>query len=385
MKTNFTMPYLLVMLLLAVSTAFATNPTVAPPSNDLIENAVNLNRAPTSPYSETDVNFPEATNTNDHTTGTGCTLSQPGIWYKFTATKAGNVSAGILNPDGAVVVFYEGPENANNGMQLTYVDQNNNPCTSNPLANIDVVDGLTYYIYMRNLQVSDVTINASGAFQIPVNDLIVNATDIALASQPLFDENIHFLVTTTTDDDGQTGCDSGGFDGVWYKITAEVTGTIDAVMEGSASGESAMVFYSTPNANASSGSELTWVDQPTNPCGLFNTASIEAEVDVTYYLFAFSLQPYANVIINASAVLGISENELEGFNFFPNPASSELNLSAKTTIDQVCLYNLLGQQVFTEKVNNSKSMINISNLSKGLYVMTVTSEGNTASFKFLKE
>jgi len=355
------------------------------PENDLIENAINLNTANETPYSEADVNFPAATNTNDHTTGSGCTVSHEGVWYKFTATKVGNVAAGILNPNGATVIFFHGPVNATDGTQLTYVDQNNNPCSLSPLANIDTTIGVTYYIYMRNLQVSDITINASAAFQKPANDLIINATDIALASQPLFDESIHFLVTTSTNDGGQMDCTTGNFDGVWYKITAEVSGTIEAVMEGSLINESVMVFYSAPNANVAMGSELTWVDQPNNPCGLFNSSSIEAEAGTTYYLFAFSAQPYANVTINAGSVLGISENILEGFKFYPNPVKSELNLSAKTTIDQVNIYNLLGQQVFAEKMNTSNKAINLSNLSKGLYVMTVTSEGNTASYKILKE
>lgn len=355
------------------------------PVNDLIENAINLNRAYGSPYQENDVNFPAATNTNDFTPGSGCSVSHPGVWYKFTATKVGNVAAGILNPDGATVIFFEGPENATDGMELTYVDQNNNPCALGPLANIDTTIGVTYYVYMRNLQVSDVTINASGAFQKPANDLILNATDIALVSQPLFDENIHFLVTTSTNDGGQIDCPTADYDGVWYKITAEVSGTIDALMEGSGPNESAMVFYSAPNANAESGAELTWVDQPNNTCGLSTTASIEAEAGTTYYLFAFSIQPYANVTINANGVLGISENILEGFKFYPNPVKDELNLNAKTTIDQVTIYNLLGQQVFSEKMNSSNKAINLSNLSKGLYVMTVTSEGKTASFKILKE
>ena len=50
MKKQFTMPYLVGMLLLTVSSVFATNPIIAPPSNDLIADAINLNLGPTSPY-----------------------------------------------------------------------------------------------------------------------------------------------------------------------------------------------------------------------------------------------------------------------------------------------------------------------------------------------
>lgn len=386
MKTQLKKPFLLLVLLFSASITFAENSMLAPPDNDLIENAINLNLGPDSPYNETDVNFPEATNTNDHTPpGTGCGVSQPAVWYKFTATKSGNVAAGILNPDAAVVIFFEGPANATDGMQLTHVDQNGNPCASNPLADIDATAGTTYYIYMRNLQVSDVTINASGAFQVPANDLIINATDIALSPQPLIDNNVHFLITTATDDGGQADCTSGNFDGVWYKITPTVNGTINALMEGSAPTESAMIFYTAPNENASSGFELTWLDQPSNTCGLNNTTSIDAEAGTTYYLFAFSGKPIANIIINASEVLGVSENNLEDFKYYPNPVTNEINLSAKNIIDQVSICNILGQNVYSEKINTTKSSINLSFLQRGMYVLTVTSEGNSANYKIIKE
>lgn len=365
----------------------SSNPImIAPPSNDLIENAINLNFGPASPYNGMNVNFPEATNTNDHTPVVGCGVSQPGVWYKFTATKNGSVAAGIVNPDEAVVVFFEGPANASTGMQLTYIDETDNPCASNPLASIHVTNGKTYYIYMRNLVISNVLVNTIGAFQIPANDLIENATDIAQSSQPLIDNNIHFLVTTDTNDGGQPFCSTSGYAGVWYKITPEVNGTIEALMEGSPASESAMLFYSATHPNVSSGAELNLVDQPTNPCTFNNTSSILAEVGITYYLFAFSAsQPYANVIINASQVLGTSENVLEDFKFYPNPVKDELNLSAKTIIEEVNIYNLLGQVVFAAKMNSSNKAINISSLSKGVYVMCVTSEGNTANYRILKE
>jgi len=80
---------------------------------------------------KSNVNFPEATTTNDQTfPGNGCSLTQAAVWYKFTATKAGNVAAGILNPNGAVVVFFSGSANATNGQNLIFGDQNNNTTTT---------------------------------------------------------------------------------------------------------------------------------------------------------------------------------------------------------------------------------------------------------------
>src|SRR5690606_29978088 len=126
MKTNFTMPYLLAMLLLTVSTVFATNPIVAPPSNDLIANAIDIDQGP-FPYSEFAVNFPEATNTND-TPGGACSVTSAAVWYKFTANSSASVSALMVSPQSSIVIFFSAPnENVTLATQLTYVDQGSNP------------------------------------------------------------------------------------------------------------------------------------------------------------------------------------------------------------------------------------------------------------------
>lgn len=72
MKTILLKTYLMLTALFVTSITFATEDILVPPDNDLIENAINLNFGP-SPYLESDVNFPEATTTNDQTfPGNGC-------------------------------------------------------------------------------------------------------------------------------------------------------------------------------------------------------------------------------------------------------------------------------------------------------------------------
>lgn len=385
MKTTITniILSLTVLLLFNTESFAATNTTImAPPSNDLIENAINLGFGP-SPYYEDDVNFPEATGLND-SGGQNCSAGSPGVWYKFTATKIGFVIAGIVAPNAASALFYEGPENATTGSDLIWVDQPENPCALNPLVGITTSIGITYFIYMTNQAVSDVSIDVSAAFAAPSNDLITFAAEVAVSNPTNTYENIHFFMASDSFDGGQEGCDTEENPGIWYKFYSEVVMDISATMS-SGSNNSVIIFYkSLHDSTAQNGSDTEHVVQPQNQCGIQNSASITTEADNWHYIFASTAEPYASVTVD-SMVLGVSENELEEFSYYPNPVTNEINLSAKNTIDQVSIFNILGQNVYEEKINNAKSSINLSFLEQGMYVMKVSAGGSTATYKIVKQ
>lgn len=308
-----------------------------------------------------------------------------GIWYKFTATAAGEIGAGILNDSTPIVVFYSAPnENVTSGQELTHVDQATNPCENSNFALIETTIGVTYYIYMKNLVVSDVIINTEEVFAAPPNDHITNATNLN-GLEDYIDYDVHFLMVTGIDDSGQSGCDSVSAPGVWYKFTADIDGQV-VVGIGTPVNESAVIFYEGPNEDVTSGTELTYVDQPSNPCGIGNLSSIMATAGTTYYILAATPRPRGTVSINLSGILlGVPENTIEGFSYFPNPVTNEINLNAKSAIDEVTIYNLLGQKVFSEKPNSTRKVIDMSFLQTGLYVMHITSEGKSASYKIVKK
>jgi len=82
-----------------------------------------------------------------------------------------------------------------------------------------------------------------------------------------------------------------------------------------------------------------------------------------------------------------SIEDLQKFSFayYPNPTQDNLKLSSAKPIENIQLYNILGQQVLNKDVNESKPNINVSNLSKGVYIMKVKIEDTVGSFKFIKE
>ena len=81
---------------------------------------------------------------------------------------------------------------------------------------------------------------------------------------------------------------------------------------------------------------------------------------------------------------GISGNSLEGFSFFPNPPADILNLKFDKTINTVCIYDLLGQQIIKSHINSSNSQLDVSELKAGTYIMKVEMNGKTGSYKLIK-
>lgn len=82
--------------------------------------------------------------------------------------------------------------------------------------------------------------------------------------------------------------------------------------------------------------------------------------------------------------LSINDHVLDGFKFYPNPTNNIINLSANKNIESVALYNLLGQEVMTSTIGATSSEISLSGLSAGTYIMRVSVDGQTGTFKVMK-
>ncbi|GGG21504.1 hypothetical protein GCM10011344_22870 [Dokdonia pacifica] len=90
--------------------------------------------------------------------------------------------------------------------------------------------------------------------------------------------------------------------------------------------------------------------------------------------------------LTSSCTLSVEENTLEGFNFFPNPVQDVINLDARTGIENVTMFNLLGQKVLEQKVDGSSTyQLNVSTMAKGTYLMQVTSNGVTGVYRVIKK
>lgn len=84
--------------------------------------------------------------------------------------------------------------------------------------------------------------------------------------------------------------------------------------------------------------------------------------------------------------LGVDEFENNDFVFYPNPVSDWLTISVRgnATIAGVTVYDVLGKTVFTQKASNlSTQTVDLSAVSKGMYLIEVTTDTNHKVIKKL--
>lgn len=88
---------------------------------------------------------------------------------------------------------------------------------------------------------------------------------------------------------------------------------------------------------------------------------------------------------NSSVFLKVS-NELaaKGLVAYPNPVQDMLNLSAKETINQVDIFNTLGQRVISVQPSNVTSAIDMSTLPNGTYIAKIVIGNVEGSIKVVK-
>jgi hypothetical protein len=83
-------------------------------------------------------------------------------------------------------------------------------------------------------------------------------------------------------------------------------------------------------------------------------------------------------------VLSLIDNSFEGFSYYPNPTTNILNVYAKSNIENITIFNVLGQQLVNVSPDNLTSKVDLSNLSAGMYIMKATVNGNVGSFNIIK-
>ena len=86
--------------------------------------------------------------------------------------------------------------------------------------------------------------------------------------------------------------------------------------------------------------------------------------------------------------LGINGMEAQAISLFPVPANDVLSVSLQnvmldnTTID---IYSALGALVLSQAIDHKSSVLDVSNLAKGIYVVKVTASSGVLTTRFIKE
>ncbi len=122
----------------------------------------------------------------------------------------------------------------------------------------------------------------------------------------------------------------------------------------------------------------------------FQAISVSPTVTTTYSVVGTATNGCKNsssITINVSPCTSIEKNNIDKyFEVYPNPSSGKFMIAALNEINEVLIYDLLGEIIFKAdiKVNETK-YIDISNKPNGIYFVKLKVEGTTLTHKIVKE
>jgi len=105
----------------------------------------------------------------------------------------------------------------------------------------------------------------------------------------------------------------------------------------------------------------------------------------TYYVRSENGNCQSDVLaITVTLTVNVSDFDLFGFTYYPNPVNDVLHFSSNATIENVLVNNILGQQVNVSVSSDNKNL-DMSNLPSGNYLVKITIEGVAKTIKLVKK
>jgi hypothetical protein len=269
---------------------------------------------------------------------------------------------------------------------------------------MDTATGLTgsiqYDLYVRTICSGGPTAwSAKYNFStVPVNDMASNAIDLttSIGTNSTGGTYSNVAATVQSGEVGNGTCWFGGDtanNSVWFKFTAQgnASYTISTDYSGSSLNDTVMHLYTiVDDTDLSSGVvEIACNDDVSG-------SSFKAEITTTlvdqqeYYIQVDGGPPSGTVGTFDIGVFGPTLsvdtiNDEVALSYFPNPVKDKLTLKAQQNIQNVSVYNMLGQEVMRAKMNVQRGDLDMSSLQAGPYFVKVNINGKVETLKIIKK
>jgi hypothetical protein len=256
-----------------------------------------------------------------------------------------------------------------------------------------------YYFHVRTIcsgSVSDwSTISYTTPAVPPANDECINATVVLINAATCDGTNNNGTNVAATDSGvPNPACFVYGLNDVWFSVTVPANvATIDVSTDflGGTLVDTEIALYS----GTCSALTLVACDQDGGTTVLSNGFSWNSLITNaavtggnTYYVrvSGYSASDVGTFCLKVSSnTLASDSFDNASFNFYPNPVKDVLNLSYSETIQNVQVFNLIGQQVRLQNINSTSGSVNLENLPSGAYLVKVTTENGEKTIKVIKE
>ena len=73
------------------------------------------------------------------------------------------------------------------------------------------------------------------------------------------------------------------------------------------------------------------------------------------------------------------------FTYYPNPVNDILSISTASTVDNIKVYNILGQMVIEVAPKASNPQVNVNELKSGVYSVTLEVGGSLQTLRVIKQ
>ena len=306
------------------------------------------------------------------------------VWYNFVATSETHVVS-LSNVSGSSTdmyhVLYAGDCNTL-GDAIKCSDANTSETSGLTIGNTYYVQVYTYTSTPGQNTSFDICVGTPPPP--PANDSCDSAT--VLDSLP-FTSNAD--ATNATNNTGviDNVCGTNGMnDGVWYTFTPTVSGTIDLTI--APSGWDAEIAVYTGSCGV-----FTCVDRADSAgSGGSESLSISVTAGTQYFVnlghysdFSdYSEGVYEFGATSTDASLGIEDNSISLFNYFPNPVNDMLTIRAQKDVDDITVYNMLGQVVKRQSPNTRDCTVDLSAMQTGAYFVQVSIDNTVETVRILK-
>lgn len=238
------------------------------------------------------------------------------------------------------------------------------------------VDGNNYTFYIQaGCTADDFSIYVSIDFLYflpPANDDCENAIEVVCGD----------TVTGATTNAGDSGANAAG-DVFYTYVTPETAQNVTlSLCDGATDFDSLLRVF---DDECNLVNEIAVND---DTCGLQSELTFTATVGNSYTImvegFGGNVGNFS-MAVTCEEALSTDDNTLDGFSFYPNPAQDVITLDARTAIENVTIFNMLGQEVLKQKVDGlSNYQLNVSTMAKGAYLMQVTTNGKVGVYRVMK-
>lgn len=92
-----------------------------------------------------------------------------------------------------------------------------------------------------------------------------------------------------------------------------------------------------------------------------------------------------NIYFYNSAVLSTDDVSQVVVKAYPNPVKNNLTILAKSTIQDIEIFNILGKKVASQRIDNTTANLDVSGLNSGVYIVKYTINNLVGTRKFIKQ